>query len=121
MHELAKIIDGFCVINYEKDPDRLDKVIRKWLEEKIELLFTNLTVENPWKSALETRQILGLTPDPIEELAERFKSVLAGMAINVEGDIRKMNHPTEMNIFDFLNNNRKLLATEAIKWMEEKK
>ena len=112
MHQLTnKIIKDVWVdgmpIHRAKE---VDGVVREWLKKKVESL-TCLEYMNKHVS-----KHFGLTHDPVEELAERFRDSLAGLVIETKHSYQ----PDREEIWEFLNSNRHRLAKEAIRWMEEK-
>jgi hypothetical protein len=100
MHELTKNIVNI-VLPDKKYDSRIDKVIRKWLDEKAKYM-SQYSHTNFCKEFLHKH--LGLTPDPVEELADLLEDISSKYSATSHTGV-----------------SYKTLAKEAIKWMEEKK
>jgi len=77
---------------------------REWLEEKANALVFDLLKTPPYSPGIKDyKKILGLTPDLVEELAERLDTIFKDNPLGVSKEGFSQ------------------VAKEAIKWMEERK
>lgn len=66
LHELTNKLLWFCEAN-TKVEGQMDRIIREWLEEKAQEYTSGVVVLE------RIDELLGLTPDPVDELADKLK------------------------------------------------